>query len=188
MDFSLYPITVAKKIIVSHYLFICFLCLADVASCCQKDNCVAVSQTGLHTITVCFSLFWGFLFLRFQVCLVEFPNHPITLPKPQPLPALGFRVVSLNPDVPPPVGGIRSMWANVLCVLHVKVRLEAEVASGVTEELILSPSPSLHRFRPNGRLLDLCRGGSLEKSTLKLICGKSSESTVRTSHGHCSKK
>lgn len=55
-------------------------------------------------------------------------------------------------------------------MLHVKVRLEAEVASGVTEELFISPSPSLHRFRPNGRLLDLRRGGSLEKQTLKLIC------------------
>lgn len=57
-------------------------------------------------------------------------------------------------------------------MLHVKVRLEAEVASGVTEELFISPSPSpsLHRFRANGRLLDLRRGGSLEKQTLKLIC------------------
>lgn len=135
-----------------------------------KIICLAVSQTGLHTITVVFACYGFFFSLRFQVCLVEFPSHPVTLPKPQPLPALGFRVVSLNPDVPLPVGGIRSMWANVLCVLHVKVRLEAEVASGVTEELFISPSPSLHRFRPNGRLLDLRRGGSLEKQTLKLIC------------------
>lgn len=74
-----------------------------------KIICLAVSQTGLHTITVVFACYGFFFSLRFQVCLVEFPSHPITLPKPQPLPALGFRVVSLNPDVPLPVGGIRSM-------------------------------------------------------------------------------
>lgn len=74
----------------------------------KKIRCLAVSQTGLHTITVVFACY-GVFFLRFQVCLVEFPSHPVTLPKPQPLPALGFRVVSLNPDVPLPVGGIRSM-------------------------------------------------------------------------------
>lgn len=74
----------------------------------KKIICLAVSQTGLHTTTVCFCLLWVF-FLRFHVCLAGFPSHPITLPKLQLLPALGFRVVSLNPDVPLPVGGIRSM-------------------------------------------------------------------------------